>query len=426
MMLRHVKPRILFLLMAFTAVAEDSPGLLRIEMNLAILCERPLAGAFAADWPCWRGPVRNGVSAETGANWSWPAAGPKVLWKESVGKGFSSFAVVAGRAYTMGNHGDVDSVFCLDAATGKELWKHSYPCKLDPLAYEGGPSATPAVDGDRVYSLSKSGDCFCLDARTGRVVWSRKFETPATNQGDYRVWWGFAGSPLVLADKLILAVGGGGTALDKLTGKTLWQSGSGRSGYSSPVPFWVGADPCFAFMSGHEVAAVAAETGKSLWRIPWRTTWDQNAPDVVLANGKMLVSTGHGVGCALFDLATGRPVELWRNKNMRNELASSVLWKGHLYGFDSRRLACLDWETGALKWAAEGTGQGSLIVADNKLIALQEDGTLLVGEATGDGWKPLAKARVLTGRCWTAPVLSDGRVFVRNAEGAVACLDVRK
>lgn len=366
------------------------------------------------------------MSEETGLNWSWPATGPQVLWKATVGKGFSSFAVSDGRVYTMGNRDNEDRVFCLDAATGREVWKHTYSCKLEPLSYEGGPSATPAVDGDRVYSLSKFGHCFCLDARTGQVVWSRTFEPPATTDDDYRVWWGFAGSPLVMGDKLILSVGGGGTALDKRTGKTLWQSDSNRPGYSSPVPLRVGSDQCFVFLSGHELVSVVAESGKCLWKVPWRTTWDQNAPDVVPAEGKLFVSTGHDVGCALFDLAGERPVELWRNKSMRNELASSVLWKGHLYGFDSRRLACLDWKTGVLKWAAEDTRQGSLIVADGKVIALEENGTLLVGEATGEGWKPMAKARVLAGRCWTSPVLSDGRLLVRNAEGTVVCLDVRK
>ena len=137
-------------------------------------------------------------------NWSWPAAGPQVLWKAAVGKGFSSFAVSDGRVYAMGNRDNADRVFCLDAATGKEVWKHTYPCKLEPLSYEGGPSSTPTVDGDRVYSLSKFGHCFCLDARTGQVVWSRTFEPPATTDDDYRVWWGFAGSPLVVGDKLVL------------------------------------------------------------------------------------------------------------------------------------------------------------------------------------------------------------------------------
>jgi outer membrane protein assembly factor BamB len=389
-----------------------------------VVAEPAVPGAASFDWPAWRGASRDSISTQTNLNWS-ALAKPKVLWRGAVGKGFSSFAVVAGKVYTLGNTNDQDTVFCLDAATGQEIWKHSYPSPAQPLAYEGGPSATPAIDGNRLYTLSKGGDCFCLDSLTGRIIWSRKFEPPPKTKEDYNVWWGFAGSPLVMGDQLILAVGTGALAVDKLTSKTLWDNGPGRPGYSSPVPFLRGQELCFAFLSGHEIVGGVAATGKMLWRIPWRTTWDQNAADVVVAENKLFVSTGHGVGCALFDIQPEKPVELWRNKNMRSELASCVLWKGNLYGFDAKRLTCLDWRTGAVKWAAEDTVQGSLILADGKLIALQENGMLLIAEATDQAYRVVAQTETLPGRCWTLPVLADGRIFVRNAQGAIACLEVR-
>jgi len=378
----------------------------------------------AEDWPCWRGPARDGVSAETGLNWSWGEGGPKVLWKASLGKGFSAFAVAGGRTYTLGNADNVDTVFCLDAATGKELWRHSYPCELHPLSYEGGPSSTPAVDGGRVYTLSKFGHAFCLDAATGEVVWSRTFPAPPTTKADYRVWWGYAGSPLVLPDRVILAVGTAGIALDKGTGETLWESPVGRPGYSSPVPFRQGARNAFALVNGHEVVATDLG-GELLWRLPWRTTWDQNAADVLLSDGKLLVSTGHGVGCALFDLSSGQPVEVWRNRNLRNELGSSVLWQGKVYGYDFRQLRCLDWQTGEVVWSAEESRLGTVILADGKVIGLEETGRLVVVEATPAACKIVAQAQILGGRCWSAPALADGRLFVRNATGDAVCLDLR-
>ncbi len=146
--------------------------------------------AGAADWPGWRGAARNGISSETDLNWHWPPEGPKVLWKGSVGTGFSCVTLAAGRAYTLGNRENVDTVFCLDAETGSELWRHSYPCRLDPKAYEGGPMATPAVDGDRVYTISKFGHCLCLNAQTGAVIWSAQLEPPPWTEEDYKVWWG--------------------------------------------------------------------------------------------------------------------------------------------------------------------------------------------------------------------------------------------
>jgi outer membrane protein assembly factor BamB len=377
------------------------------------------------DWPNWRGPAQDGISKETKLNWKWPSEGPKKLWQTTIGKGMSSFAVAHGRVYSMGNREDVDTVYCFDAGTGKVIWKHPYPCPLNPLSYEGGPSSTPAVDDDRVYTLSKAGDCFCLDAATGKVIWSRKFDAPPTTKEDYKVWWGFAGSPLIEGNKLILSVGTAGVALNKRTGDILWDNGPGRAGYSSPVPFDFQSERCFAKLSGHEIVMARISDGKILAQTLWRTTWDQNAPNVLVADGKLFVTTGHGVGCALFDIAAEGLTPVWRNKNMSSELASPVLWKNDVYGFDKNRLVCLDWKTGTIRWAAEETRQGSLIVADEKLLVMQEDGTLLGAEATPEAFKPVAKAQVLDGRCWTVPVLSNGRLLLRNAAGTVVCLDLR-
>ncbi len=380
----------------------------------------------AGDWPGWRGPSRDGISRETGLNWQWPANGPKVLWKGSVGTGFSCLAVAGGRAYTLGNRDDVDTVFCFDAETGSELWRHSYPCQLDPKAYEGGPMATPTVEGNRVYTISKFGHCFSLDAQTGNVIWSAKFEPPPRTEDDYRVWWGYAGSILVLQDRLILPVGTAGLALDKLTGKTLWDNGPGYSGYSSPILFEIERQPCFAFASGHEIVAASIDDGQVHWKIPWRTEWDQNASDVIIAGDKLFISTGHGVGCALFDLSTGAPTELYRNKNMRTYLSPCILWKEALYRFDDKQFRCLDWRTGQVRWTGPKQGLGSLILVEGRLVTLQEDGKLRIVEAASDACKPLAETKVLDGRCWSAPALANGRLFLRNAKGDVVCLDLRK
>jgi len=397
-----------------------------LSLLLAVAAIAAIAPAAGSDWPGWRGPNRNGISTEAGWTWRWPAAGPKVRWRAALGKGMSSFAVARGKLYAMGNRDETDTLFCLDAETGKLVWRHDYPCPLHPLAYEGGPSATPLVEGGRVYTLSKFGHVFCLNADTGAVIWSRTFEVAPAGPQDYRNCWGFAGSPLVVGSRLILAVGSGGLALDKKSGRDLWQSAPGRPGYSSPVPFRLGERECFGFVSGHEVVAGEVATGKELWRIPWRTTWDQNAADVIFSEGRLFVSSGHGVGCALFDITGAEPVQLWRNKALRNELSSSILWKGHLYGFDDSRLACVEWETGATRWTAEGMGRGNLVLADGKLVILSDAGKLVVAEATSEAWKPLAEAPILTGRCWSVPVLSGGRLYARNAAGDMVCVDLRE
>lgn len=381
----------------------------------------------ATDWPCWRGPDHTGLSSEAGWNRSWLAAGPGILWKASVGNGFSSLAVVGNRVYTMGNSNDVDTVFCLDAETGNVRWRHAYPCPLTPLSYEGGPSATPAADGDRLYTLSKSGHVFCLDAMTGEAVWSKKFDPAPRQEGDYSVDWGYAASPLVLGDKLVLSVGRAGMALNKETGQPIWDNGPGRPGYSSPVPFTLGDRRCLALLVARGVVAVDADSGRLLWTIPWRTTWDQNAPDVLVSEGRLFVSTGHGVGCALYDITGGTPREIWRNKNLKSELSSPVLWKEYVYGFDGNRLVCVAWATGQRQWSEAGLGRGSLILADGHLIALGDRGKLVLAPARGEGFQALGTLQLpAEGRYWTAPAFSGGRLFVRNAVGDVFCVDVRQ
>ena len=150
--------------------------------------------AEAVDWPQWRGTNRDGVSSEEISPASWGKDGPKQLWKKEIGTGVSSVAVEAGRLYTMGNNDNTDVVFCLDAATGTEIWQHTYPQSLALRQFEGGPAGTPTVDGDKVYTLSHEGDLFCLAASDGKVLWRKNlpkdFDGSRPRWGTLvRPWW---------------------------------------------------------------------------------------------------------------------------------------------------------------------------------------------------------------------------------------------
>lgn len=400
---------------------------MKLLITLGVLSELFVYSVAAAgfDWPCWRGPERNGVSREAGWSCQWDTNSLPVLWRASVGKGFSSFAVAGGRVYTLGNTDGTDTVFCFDGATGKVLWRHSYPCELQPLSYEGGPGSTPAVDEGRVFTFSKDGHLFCLDAQTGRVVWQKKFEPWPRLEGDWKNNWRYAGSPLIIDDRLYMSLGQAGMALNKKDGTLLWQSPAGHPGYSSPVAFRSGAAEALAFFSGHAVIGVEADTGKRLWEITWKTEWDLNAADPIISDGKMFVSSGNNVGCALYDITVKPPRELWRNKSLKTLMNSSVLWQGHLYGFNDTDLTCVEWATGAKKWSESTIRRGSLILADNKLLLLCEKGKVVVAEASAEAYRPLAQAQLLAGRCWTTPVLSHGLIYARNAAGDVVCMDMR-
>ena len=379
------------------------------------------------DWPQWRGPDLNGISTEKGWTTNWPREGPKQLWKASVGIGFSSMAVAQGRVLTLGNTDSNDTVFCLDAETGREIWKHSYPCPLDPTYYEGGPGSTPTVDGGKVYTLSKRGQLFCFEATSGKVLWQKELMDELQVA---KPRWGFAGSPLVQGNLITLNVGTAGTAVNKSTGKVVWSSGTNAAGYATPVPFRKEDERGTAIFSAKALVGVRTRDGKALWEYPWLTHWDINIANPIFIGDKIFLSS-FDRGCAMLQLSAGKPALLWENKNMANHFNSCVFVNGFLYGINGnsdqpdKDLRCLDLTKGDVKWKHEGFGLGSLMAADGKLIILSERGELVIAAASPDAFQPLARAQVLGGKCWTVPVLANGRIYCRNAQGTLICLDVR-
>jgi outer membrane protein assembly factor BamB len=378
-------------------------------------------GAGGVDWYRWRGPDLNGISKEKGWQAQWPAEGPKGLWRASVGTGFASFSVSGGRVYTMGNASNTDSTFCLDARTGEVVWHHSYPCPLDPKNFEGGPCATPTVADGRVYTFSRKGDLFCLDAAKGTLIWSKQLNREL---GLEIPTWGCASSALVEGDLVVLNMGSAGAAFDKKSGKVVWVSAKSAGAYATPVPLTIGGDLCLAILSRQSLVAVKAASGQEVWSYPWKTEYDVNAADPIVAGDTVFISSGYNHGGSLLKISGTAPEKVWENKNMRNHFDSCVLWEGYLYGPDEDGLRCLAFDTGDLKWTDGGFGKGSLMVADGKLVGLSEKGELIIAEPTPAAFKPISRAKVLTGKCWTMPVLSNGHIYCRNAVGSVVCLDV--
>jgi outer membrane protein assembly factor BamB len=382
-----------------------------------------VSNVCAADWPQWRGPNRTGVSSEK-VSVVWPAEGPKVLWRAAVGTGFSSVSVSQGRAYTMGNTNNEDTVWCLDARTGKLLWHHAYPAQLGPQWYEGGPGATPTVDGGRVFTISKWGDVFCFDAASGATVWQRDLRRDGVRPNR----WGFAGSPLVWGDKVILNAGSAGIALDRGTGRILWSNGTNAAGYASPVRFMAGGKESVLIFAAKHLVALDPQNGRELWRQFWETDWDTNNTDPLVHGGRIFVSS-FSRGCGLFAVRGGAPEMIYTNKVMHMHLSPGVVVGDYLYAFNGEAkqdtdLRCLHLPTGELKWSCKDPAFGSLILADGKLIVLSDKGELVLAEASPAEFKPLARAKVLSGLCWTPAALANGRLYVRNARGELRCLDL--
>lgn len=404
-------------------------------LPLSLLAAVLVLESKAADWPSFRGPNHDGISTEK--NWlgAWPGGQPKQLWKKNVGTGYSSMSVAEGRLFTVGNAQDTDTLFCFDANTGAELWKISYTQKLDPKYYEGGPSATPTVSGGKVYFVSKQGEVRCLEAATGKEVWVRDIRK---EHGVERPEWGFAGSPLILGKVLFLNAGTHGIALDATNGDKIWISGKDASGYSSPVPFTFNGQLTLAVFAAKALIVVDPKTGQELSRCPWETMYDVNAPDPVIVGNDLFVTSGYkfldgpgtGASGALFRPSPGQSKKLWHSKEMASQLSTPVLVGGHLYGISGNGdrpgfLRCLDAKTGEVKWSSPEAPMGNLVAADGKILWVTGNGELVIVEANPKGYKELVRAQVSGGKVWSAPVLANGKFYVRNSKGDVVCVDVK-
>ena len=383
----------------------------------AVMVTTPVSAA--GEWPHWRGPNYDGISKETA--WD-PAAvtAKKVAWEAQVGAGYSTVAVSNGKVYTAGNFDKItDAVTCLDAASGKQVWRHEYPEPLAPKYYSGGCSGTPTVADGKVYFASKSGKVFCLNADTGKVVWKKEFGFKVPT-------WGFSSSALIHGKAAIFNAGQAGVAYDKETGAVLWTSADSECGYATPVPYEQNGKKCLALFAKDTLTAVNADTGKMLWSYPWQTEHDINASDPIILGSQAFITSGYGHGCAVIDFSGAEPKKVWENKNMCSQISGPVLIGGYLYGFDDKRLICLDWKTGEAKWNEKSPKKGALMAAGDKLIVIGESGRLAIAEATPTAYKEIAAAQVVSGHCWAMPILADGRIYVRDADGHLVCLDVRK
>jgi outer membrane protein assembly factor BamB len=209
-----------------------------------------------------------------------------------------------------------------------------------------------------------------------------------------------------------------------MSGKVVWASGKGMAGYATPVGLKVGDDQCLAIMSSGSLEVVRESDGKRICNYPWVTESGINAMDPLLAGSQILISSGYNHGAALLNLADGKLTKVWENKNLRAHFNSCILWNDYVFGLDDNQLRCLALRTGEVKWTDRAFGKGSIMMADGKLIGMSERGELIVAEPSPDEFKVIARAQILGGKCWTVPVLANGRIYCRNARGDVACLDV--
>jgi outer membrane protein assembly factor BamB len=395
-----------------------------------------LAGrTLAADWPQFHGPVHNNTTKETGWLKTWPTEGPPVAWRTQVGFGMASFAVVDGRVFTVGNDGEnQDTVWCFELMTGKVVWRHDYPCKsaahVMPIV-PGGPSATPCTDGNHVFTISREGDVLCLDVTNGEIVWQKNL---LKDFHGHRPVYGYAGSPLLMQDRLYLDAGGdeGSTVcLKASTGDTLWAKGSGEAGYATPVMATLAGTERLLMFKGRELAVLDPQNGETIASYATTTTDFCNcATPAVGSDGTIFISHTGNDGSTGLRFAGSTLEPAWNVRDLGLLYNSGVPWDSNaLMVFnDSKRgvndLRCLDLATGRALWESAEVAKGTAIFSDGHLIVLSTTGEVQLCRPSASGIAVVARAQVLEGKCWVLPALSQKRLLCRSNAGEVVCLDL--
>lgn len=412
-------------------VTKGNKFVLGAVVGLLVLCTASTA-IKADDWPFFRGPHNDGVSREGGWNAKFPDSGPRIAWSRDVGIGVSSTIAVGDRVITMGNRKDKDQdvVLCLNATGGDVMWDFAYANTFEERQFSGGTAATPTANDGHVYTLSYNGHLHCLKLADGTEVWKKNVIDDFSGEPP---GWKYAGSPCVVGDLLILDIGGKNNstlALNKKTGKKVWGTGNEKSGYAPPIPFKYGGTDSVLVFKGKAMHAFSRADGREFWKIPWETDYDVNASSPSVIGDKLFISAGYQTGRGvLYQLGKGGPKKLWRNDDIKTKMSSCAIYEGHVYGISEKKslLMCMRMSDGEAVWTEPGMGQyGTLTIADDKLIILTDSGTLIIADASSEGYNQISIAKVLDGSCWVNPILSNGRIYCRNNKGKLVCVDVRK
>jgi outer membrane protein assembly factor BamB len=388
--------------------------------------------ALPGDWPQWRGPDRTGISQETGLIKDWPAAGPQRLWQISnLGAGYGSLAIKGDRIFLQGRVGRQSVVFGLDRSNGRIVWSRA----LGPAGDNDrgpGPRATPTTDGDRVYALTEGGDLACLKAQDGAVVWQRNI---LKDFGARNISWEISESPLVDGNRLFVTPGGRGAgivALDKMSGSTVWTSKelSDEAGYASLIAADVQGIRVLMTLTARGGVGVRASDGKLMWNYGRVANGTANISTPVFHDNKVFYSSAYDTGAVLLGLTAQagdvKAQEIYFTREMQNHHGGVVLVNGYIYGFHNAILACLEFGTGKLMWRHRSVGKGSLTYADGHLYLLSEDNVVGLAEASPAGYKEKGRFQIADQGLpsWAHPVISGGRLYIRN-QATLASYDIR-
>jgi outer membrane protein assembly factor BamB len=385
----------------------------------------PPAAEPSAEWPGFRGPHRDGVVRGVRIETDWSQSPPVELWRQPIGPGWSSFAVQGDLVYTQEQRGEEEDVSCYERTTGRLVWRHRDAARFWESNAGPGPRGTPALANGRVYTLGATGILNALDAVEGTLLWSRN---AATDTGEELPGWGFASSPLVVDDVVIVAASGRLAAYDLASGEARWLGPEGGGGYSSPHLVTIDGVPQILLLRGARTTSVAPADGTLLWE-------DRREPAVSIlqpalaGDGEILIASGDmmgGAGIRRIAVAPGPDgwtvEERWTSRGLKPYYNDYVVHEGHAFGFDGSILASIDLKDGQRKWKGGRYGHGQLVLLPDQdlLLVLSEDGELALVGAIPDRFTELARVPAIQGKTWNHPVLAGDVLLVRNGEEMAA------
>jgi outer membrane protein assembly factor BamB len=398
--------------------------------------------AYPADWPQWRGPQRNGVSAETGLLQEWPQPGPRLLWHaKDIGDGYAAPSVVGNRIYILSNRGlDNEFVQALSTQDGKQVWAARLGKVGNPEQMPNFPTArsTPTVDGALLYALGSDGDLVCLETASGQIRWRKSLRA---DFGGHPGQWAYSESPLVDGDTLVVTPGGAQAtlvALNKKTGETIWKSavpGADDAAYASVIIVDAAGRKQYVQFLAKGVVGVDARTGQFLWRYDATGKGNTNIPSPLASNGFIYTSQSRGPGGLIRLAATGQGVaakEVYLLRDLPNSVGGSVVVGGIHYGTTADGLMAADWATGKILWQDTGSGGGAILYAENRLYIHGENGEVILAEATPQAYRQKGRfmppdrpprTRAAMEKAWAYPVVANGRLYIRELD-SLWCYDI--
>lgn len=377
-----------------------------------------------APWPGFRGRDRNSVIAGVRLETDWTRSAPAPIWRRPVGPGWSSFAIAGDLIYTQEQRGDHEIVAAYRLSNGEPVWMHRDRTRFYESNAGPGPRGTPAAHDGRVYALGATGVFNALDAATGAVIWSRNV---ATDAGKTIPGWGFASSPLIVDDMVIVAAAGKVVAYERHSGNPRWMGPDAGGGYSSPHLLTIAGVRQIVHLAGRGARGLATEDGKVLWEHAWEGT--PMLQPALTPEGDLLIATGDMMGgVGMRRIAVTRDAngwsaqERWTSRGLKPYFNDYVIHKGHAFGFDGNILSCIDLADGARKWKGGryGNGQMILLADQDLLLVMSEDGDLALVSATPDTFTEVAKIPALNAKTWNHPVLLDDVLLIRNGEEMAA------